>query len=216
MSTFNYMANCTNIVFQIFIQGVSNLALSSNGTKNKKKRLDFGKGLGDDIFNLWLRGLSWRFVCLSGPSLKELRQEKRSGDKLQETGIVRHQRRAASISSWAEIEKQPYFLETTNVITVQEGGHAFFTCKVENLYNQTVSKILIFLPSKKNPKNSRNFTLFQNLREIAKIHDFQPHLLTLLKKWEEMTYRNWCRVYSTFLSISIFQCNFFKSSFALQ
>ena len=108
-----------------------------------EKRLDFGKGLRDDIFNLWLRGLSWRFVCLSGPSLKELRQEKRSGDKLQETGIVRHQRRAASISSWAEIEKQPYFLETTNVITVQEGGHAFFTCKVENLYNQTVSKINI-------------------------------------------------------------------------
>jgi len=80
-------------------------------------------------------------IVSSGPSLKELRQEKRSGDKLQETGIVRHQRRAASISSWAEIEKQPYFLETTNVITVQEGGHAFFTCKVENLYNQTVSWI---------------------------------------------------------------------------
>ena len=88
----------------------------------------------DDIFNLWLRGLSWRFVCLSGPSLKELRQEK-VGDQ---TEIVHHQIAPRAISSWAEIEKQPYFLPTTTVITIQEGGHAFFTCKVENLYNQTV------------------------------------------------------------------------------
>ena len=93
----------------------------------------------DDIFNLWLRGLSWRFVCLSGPSLKELRQEK-VGDQ---TEIVHHQIAPRAISSWAEIEKQPYFLPTTTVITIQEGGHAFFTCKVENLYNQTVSNILI-------------------------------------------------------------------------
>ena len=44
-----------------------------------------------------------------------------------------------SRSTWDEIEKQPYFLPTTTVVTVQEGGHAFFICKVENLYNQTVS-----------------------------------------------------------------------------
>ena len=46
-----------------------------------------------------------------------------------------------SLSSWAEIEKQPYFLPTTTVVTIQEGGHAFFICKVENLYNQTVSNL---------------------------------------------------------------------------
>ena len=51
--------------------------------------------------------------------------------------MVVHQKRA--ISSWAEIEKQPYFLPTTTVVTVQEFGNAFFSCKVENLYNQTVS-----------------------------------------------------------------------------
>ena len=44
-----------------------------------------------------------------------------------------------SRSTWDEIEKQPYFLPTTTLVTVQEGGHAFFICKVENLYNQTVS-----------------------------------------------------------------------------
>lgn len=47
--------------------------------------------------------------------------------------------RSISSSTWAEIEKQPYFLPTTTTMTVQEGGHAFFICKVENLYNQTVS-----------------------------------------------------------------------------
>ena len=47
--------------------------------------------------------------------------------------------RSISSSSWAEIEKQPYFLPTTTTITVQEGSHAFFKCRVENLYNQTVS-----------------------------------------------------------------------------
>jgi len=76
-------------------------------------------------------------IVSSGPSLKELRQEK-VGDQ---TEIVHHQIAPRAISSWAEIEKQPYFLPTTTVITIQEGGHAFFTCKVENLYNQTVSWI---------------------------------------------------------------------------
>ena len=50
-----------------------------------------------------------------------------------------------SRSTWDEIEKQPYFLPTTTVITVQEGGHAFFICKVENLYNQTVSTKIVFI-----------------------------------------------------------------------
>ena len=63
-----------------------------------------------------------------------------------------------SRSTWDEIEKQPYFLPTTTVVTVQEGGHAFFICKVENLYNQTVSnnnqrpdhytcQVSVYLPS---------------------------------------------------------------------
>ena len=54
--------------------------------------------------------------------------------------------RSISSSSWAEIEKQPYFLPTTTTITVQEGSHAFFKCRVENLYNQTVSTTTIREP----------------------------------------------------------------------
>ena len=72
------------------------------------------------------------FIFFAGPSWLELRQTMRE-----------HKVEPRSISSsWAEIEKQPYFLPTTTSVTVQEGSHAFFICKVENLYNQTVSKMV--------------------------------------------------------------------------
>lgn len=69
------------------------------------------------------------YLCVAGPSLVELR-EKRGNDISRSMSV--------SVSRWAEIEKQPYFLPTTTVVTVQESGHAFFICKVENLYNETV------------------------------------------------------------------------------
>ena len=37
------------------------------------------------------------------------------------------------------LESRPYFAQTQTYITVQEGMNAFFNCKVENIYNQTVS-----------------------------------------------------------------------------
>ena len=37
------------------------------------------------------------------------------------------------------LEQRPYFAQTQTFITVQEGMNAFFNCKVENIYNQTVS-----------------------------------------------------------------------------
>ena len=37
------------------------------------------------------------------------------------------------------LESRPYFAQTQTYITVQEGMNAFFNCKVENIYNQTVT-----------------------------------------------------------------------------
>ena len=36
------------------------------------------------------------------------------------------------------LDSRPYFSQTQTHITVQEGMNAFFNCKVENIYNQTV------------------------------------------------------------------------------
>ena len=74
-------------------------------------------------------------LVVAGPSLMELREKRGSyaGDFGGNRGGHSNSR------SIDEIEKQPYFLPTKTVVTVQEGSHAFFICKVENLYNQTVS-----------------------------------------------------------------------------
>ena len=37
------------------------------------------------------------------------------------------------------LESRPYFAQTKTYHTVQEGMNAFFNCKVENIYNQTVN-----------------------------------------------------------------------------
>ena len=37
------------------------------------------------------------------------------------------------------LESRPYFSQTKTYHTVQEGMNAFFNCKVENIYNQTVN-----------------------------------------------------------------------------
>lgn len=79
-------------------------------------------------------------IVSSGPSWLELRQQT-SSMHLRDHHQHKIESRSISSSTWAEIEKQPYFLPTTTTMTVQEGGHAFFICKVENLYNQTVSWI---------------------------------------------------------------------------
>lgn len=42
------------------------------------------------------------------------------------------------------LESRPYFAQTKMYHTVQEGMNAFFNCKVENIYNQTVN-IIIYL-----------------------------------------------------------------------
>ena len=41
------------------------------------------------------------------------------------------------------LEQRPYFAQTQTFITVQEGMNAFFNCKVENIYNQTVSVLVL-------------------------------------------------------------------------
>lgn len=80
-------------------------------------------------------------IVSSGPSLWEQHQQRR----IQAADNNHHNNdgpKSLSLSAdWSELEKQPYFSPTTTTITVQEGGHAFFICKVENLYNQTVSWI---------------------------------------------------------------------------
>ena len=43
------------------------------------------------------------------------------------------------------LEQRPYFAHTQTFITVQEGMNTLFNCKVENIYNQTVSNHSIHL-----------------------------------------------------------------------
>lgn len=83
-----------------------------------------------DLLGLFCASLSNAATSFPGPSLSELREKR--GNDFSKSLSAQH-------STWAEIEKQPYFLPTTTAVTVQEGQHAFFICKVENLYNQTVS-----------------------------------------------------------------------------
>ena len=102
------------------------------GKKNCAKSENYCNG-----FSLYL---------FSGPSWLELRQQTSSMHLREHHQHHKIESRSISSSTWAEIEKQPYFLPTTTTMTVQEGGHAFFICKVENLYNQTVSYYhLLFL-----------------------------------------------------------------------
>ena len=42
------------------------------------------------------------------------------------------------------LDSRPYFAQTKTYHTVQEGMNAFFNCKVENIYNQTVRNHIIF------------------------------------------------------------------------
>ena len=93
------------------------------------------------------------FIFVSGPSLTELREKRGVGGAgNRNAAIIGSPRGSRSI--WGEIEKQPFFLPTMTAVTAQEGGHAFFVCKVANLYNQTVSTYLLNLL-----ENLSNFNL---------------------------------------------------------
>ena len=101
-------------------------------------------------------------LVVAGPSLMELR-EKRGSYTGDFSGSIRGGH--SNSRSIDEIEKQPYFLPTKTVVTVQEGSHAFFICKVENLYNQTVSTARALsncnCPTK---KNTRYFYILMELK----------------------------------------------------